>query len=259
MNDTHMVNAGDHGALSWVDLSTPDVGGATQFYRELFAWTITRTESPMGVYFVATADDAEVCGMMAQGDEAAGMPAMWTVFFSVDDVEMTLTSATNAGGAVLQPAFEIPGGAHVGVVADPPGAMFAVISGGPRPDGPYLSKRPGAVGWVELLTRDPASATDFYGAVFGWTSVTDDASGYTQFMIGGASACGMLPMPSDVPAEQPSQWATYFSVADCAAAQARCRELGGQILLPTMDIGSMRFAVLADPQGATFDVIEFTG
>ena len=66
-------------------------------------------------------------------------------------------------------------------------------------------------------------------------------------------------MPSDVPAEAPSQWATYFTVADCAAAQDRCRELGGQVLLPTMEVGRMRFAVLADPQGATFDVIEFIG
>lgn len=213
----------------------------------------------MGVYFVATVDDVEVCGMMAQDKSVAGSPAMWTVFFTVDDVEATLLQAAKAGGEVLQPGFDIPGGAHVGVVADPPGAMFAVISGGPRPDGPYLSQRPGAVGWAELLTRDPAAATTFYGAVFGWTSVSDDASGYTQFVIDGGSVCGMLPMPSDVPAEQPSQWATYFSVADCASAQDRCQELGGQVLLPTMEIGAMRFAVLTDAEGATFDVIEFIG
>ena len=99
--------------------------------------------------------------------------------------EATLLQAANAGGAVLQPAFDIPGGARVGVVADPPGAMFAVISGGPRPNGPYFSQRPGAVGWAELLTRDAAVATGFYGAVFGWTAVNDDVSGYTEFTIDG--------------------------------------------------------------------------
>jgi predicted enzyme related to lactoylglutathione lyase len=252
-------NAARHGAVSWVDLSTPDIDGATRFYRELFGWTIARTETPMGVYFIATVDDVEVCGMMTNDESVAGAPAMWTVFFTVDDAEATLLQAANAGGAVLQPAFDIPGGARVGVVADPPGAMFAVISGGPRPNGPYFSQRPGAVGWAELLTRDAAVATGFYGAVFGWTAVNDDVSGYTEFTIDGASVCGMLPMPPDVPAEQPSQWATYFSVADCGSTQARCRELGGQILLPTMEIGAMRFAVLADPHGATFDVVEFIG
>lgn len=259
MDDAQTINAARHGAVSWVDLSTPDIDGATRFYRELFGWTIERTETAMGVYFVATVDDVEVCGMMAQDESMAGTPAMWTVFFTVDDVEATLLQASSAGGTVLQPGFDIPGGARVGVVTDPPGAMFAVISGGPRPDGPYLSQRHGAVGWAELLTRDPAAAATFYDAVFGWAPVKDDASGYTQFMIDGASVCGMLPMPSDVPAEQPSQWATYFSVADCASAQSRCSEVGGQILLPTMEIGSMRFAVLADQQGATFDVIEFIG
>lgn len=251
------VDPGTHGAPSWVDLNTPDIEGATRFYAELFGWTMTRSESPMGVYFIASVDGVEVCGMMAQDASVAGMPAIWTTFFTVDDVEATLDKVSAASGRVLQPAFEIPGGAHVGVAADPSGAMFAVISGGPRPYGAYLSPRPGAVGWVELLTRDPVAVAPFYRDVFGWTAVLDDTSEYTQFVLDGTPACGMLPMPPDVPGEAPSYWATYFSVTDCESTQRRCEELGGRVLLPTMDVGGMRFAVLADPQGATFDVIEF--
>jgi predicted enzyme related to lactoylglutathione lyase len=258
MDDSPTINASRHGAVSWVDLSTPDIDGATRFYGGLLGWTFTRSESPMGVYVVATVDGDEVCGLMAQDPSVAGAPAEWTVFLTVEDVDTTSQQIGRAGGAVLQPGFDIPGGARVAVAADPSGAMFAIIAGGPRPDGPYFSDRPGAVGWAEVLTRDPASVIAFYDSVFGWRADTDGNSGYTQFTLDGTAVCGMLPMPPGVPSGAPSQWATYFSVADCAATQERCLALGGQVLMPVTDVGGMRFAVLADPYGATFDVIEFT-
>jgi predicted enzyme related to lactoylglutathione lyase len=257
MTDLPTVTAAHHGALSWVDLSTPDIEGAVQFYAQLFGWSLASSSTPAGEYHIASIADSDVCGMMAHGDEQQGMPAMWTVFFTVGDLAATLASIDDHGGTVLQPPIEIPGGAHVAVVADPAGAVFAVISGGPHPEGAYLSGSPGAVGWVETLTRDPLAIVPFYETVFGWRAHSEEATGYTTFVLVDTEVCGMLPMPAEVPAEAPSHWATYFTVADCEIVTRRCAELGGQVHRPATSAGGIRFAVLSDPHGATFSVIEF--
>lgn len=254
-----MIDAGTYGAANWVDLSTPDVAASTVFYQRLMGWDFDRQVTPMGEYFVARMGEREVGGMMEQGPELRGTPAVWTVFFYVEDIETTVAAVADAGGQVLEPPFDIPGDARVAVVADPTGAMFALISG-PRPDGIYLLRTPGSVCWVELLTRDPAAAESFYAAVFGWKGeTTADGTAYTMFELEGREVAGMMMMPEEVPPEAPAHWATYFAVTDCEAVAKRADELGGTVLhLPTeVEIG--RFAVLADVHGATFHVLEFTG
>ena len=53
----------------------------------------------------------------------------------------------------------------------------------------------------------------------------------------------------------PPFWAVYFAVSDTDAAVARVTELGGSQIMPPMDIEPGRFAVVADPTGAVFNVI----
>ena len=63
-------------------------------------------------------------------------------------------------------------------------------------------------------------------------------------------------VPSDsVPSEVPPHWGVYFMVDDTDRAVARIAELGGTITVPPMDIEPGRFAVVADPSGAVFNVI----
>lgn len=254
-----MIDAGTYGAPNWVDLSTPDVTAATGFYGDLFGWTVETSKTPMGDYLIGAVDGREVAGMMAHGPELQGMPAVWTVFIYVEDVDQVAAMSKDAGGAVLEVPFDLPdGGGRVGVVADPTGAMLGIISG-PRPEGVYFSQRPGAVCWVELLTRDPAAAEGFYAAVFGWKAVTETSGGtaYTMLKLDGDDVAGMMLMPDEVPEEAPSHWAVYFAVADCVASEQRAVELGGHVLRPTTPIGIGSFAVLADPHGATFNLTEF--
>ena len=65
----------------------------------------------------------------------------------------------------------------------------------------------------------------------------------------------MMQKPPMLPAEVPPFWAVYFAVADTDAAVARVAELGGTVLMPPMDIEPGRFATVADPFGAVFNVI----
>ena len=248
------------GTVSWVDLSTPDIEAARRFYADLFGWTLATQHTDMGDYTVASADGREVAGMMAQGPELAGQPAMWTTFVVVDDLEATLGRVTEAGGAVHQQPLDIPGGARVAVITDSSGAMLALISGGPPP-GPYLSETVGAIGWVELMTRRPEAAEDFYRATFGWEAERSDPAesggvAYTVFRRGDEHVAGMIATPDHVPPEVPDTWSMYVMVADCRATERRAVELGGSVLLETMPTPMGPFAVLADPAGDAFQVME---
>lgn len=254
-----MVDAAMFNAPNWVDLSTPDVDTASAFYTKLLGWEMSVMPSAMGDYHVAKAAGRDVGGMMAQSPEMKGVPPVWTVFVYVEDIDKTMELVQTAGGSILTRPFDIPGGSQVGVIADPTGAMLALIAGGETPDGSWFSTSAGGVCWVELLTRDPQAAAPFYRNVFGWEAVVDRSTEteYTMFKLDGADVAGMLMMPAEVPVEAPSHWSVYFTVADCEAKASTTPELGGQVLRPTTEISSGRFAVLADPQGATFEIMEF--
>ena len=61
--------------------------------------------------------------------------------------------------------------------------------------------------------------------------------------------------PPMMPAEVPPHWSVYFSVEDTDAAVAKVQALGGSVMMPGMDVEPGRFAVVADPMGAVFNVI----
>ncbi len=247
------------GEPCWTDLSADDVDASEQFYIELLGWTTTTVDSPMGEYHVGSIGDREVAGMMAKAPEMREAPSMWTMFLYVDEIEPVLARVRAAGGAVLQEPFEIPDGALVAVVGDVGGAMFALISARPQP-GPYLVTDVGAVGWFELMTRNTDAAQRFYEAAFDWSAETQDANGtmYTTFRHDGREVAGMIATPDHLPPEVPDSWSVYFNVASCDDAVQRIERLGGSVILPPMPTPVGPFAVAADPEGAVFQLMEFS-
>lgn len=251
-----MIDASTYGAPNWVDLSTPDITTATRFYRDLLGWTITPEQSPMGDYYIGSVAGHQVAGMMQGGPDQEGMPPVWTTFFHVEDVDATAERVLTAGGMVLEPPFDLPA-ARVAVIADPTGAMFGIISGDAAA-GRWLSDEPGSVCWVELMSRDPAAAEAFYAAVFDWKAETQPTVGamYTTFLRDGDAVAGMMLMPDMVPPEAPSYWGVYFSVTDCAATEELAVALGATVDVPTTPIEPGHFAVLTDPTGAMFQIMQ---
>jgi predicted enzyme related to lactoylglutathione lyase len=57
----------------------------------------------------------------------------------------------------------------------------------------------------------------------------------------------------------PNHWHVYFAIADADATAARATELGGSVLVPPFDTPVGRIAVLRDPQGAVFSVLQPAG
>ncbi len=116
----------------------------------------------------------------------------------------------------------------------------------------------GAFVWYELMTSDPAAATAFYTQVVGWTAADSDMPGmqYTLVSAGPAQVAGIMAIPDEARAmgAMPG-WEGYIAVADVDAATARICAAGGSTLHPPQDIpGIGRFAVMADPHGASFIV-----
>jgi hypothetical protein len=54
----------------------------------------------------------------------------------------------------------------------------------------------------------------------------------------------------------PPHWINYFAVEDCDATVAKARELGGAVKHGPFDSPHGRIAVVSDPYGAFFSVIQ---
>jgi predicted enzyme related to lactoylglutathione lyase len=127
--------------------------------------------------------------------------------------------------------------------------------------GAEIVNEPGSFTWSEINTRDIKGAQKFYSEVFNWGikenpfESQDGPGTYTEWQNDGRTIGGGMTMVSGVPAQVPAHWLIYFAVADCDAAAAKCAELGGNIMVPAMDIPQGRMAILNDNQGAAFAVI----
>lgn len=244
------------GHVVWVDLSTPDVARAIHFYERLFGWHYMERDTEMGLYVTARVETGQVGGVMPQPPEqaAAGIPPAWTVLVGAGRLETVMATARELGGSVLQTPLSIPGGARVAVIADPAGAALGMMDA-PAPESAMVWGYVGAVCWVECLSRDPVVARRFYEQLLGWTS-EEGTGGYVVFSRGGERVGGLVAMPSSVPEQAPSHWLVYVAVADVAVSCERAIASGGTVLAPAHDIEEGRFAVLADPAGATLAVFE---
>jgi hypothetical protein len=107
------------------------------------------------------------------------------------------------------------------------------------------------------MTSNPDAAAAFYGKVFGWKvkGFPEDPS-YRTWMTGDAPVGGLMALPDQAKlAGSPPHWMTYIGVSNVDAAVRKATGLGAQTHVAPRDIpGAGRFAVLADPQGATFAV-----
>jgi predicted enzyme related to lactoylglutathione lyase len=110
--------------------------------------------------------------------------------------------------------------------------------------------------WFELFTADPAAAPAFYAAVTGWKTQKWEGGDYTMWVSPAGPIGGVMALPEQAKAMgAPPHWMGFVGVAVVDQTAERVKALGGQVYVPPTDIpGAGRFALLADPQGATFGV-----
>ena len=247
------------GTPCWVDLATPDIEAAATFYGELFGWEVPElpNSAEMGGYRRAKKNGKDVAGVMPLMQE--GQPPAWGTHVSVTDAEATMAAVREAGGQVVVEPMEVADYGKMSVFIDPTGA----VCGAWQPNtfaGAELVNEYGTFGWNELGTRDTGGAKQFYSAVFGWGTQEEEserAGTYTVWKVGDAMVGGMLDLGAvGVPDEVPPHWLVYFTVEDVDATVEKVKSGGGDVRMEPMDIPIGRFAVIADPFGAVFAVMQ---
>jgi len=116
------------------------------------------------------------------------------------------------------------------------------------------TKSRGRFVWHDLMTTNPVQAVEFYSKVIGWgTAEWQGPVPYTMWTNNTVPIGGIMQLPKD--ADAPPHWLAYISSPDVDATVKQAVNLGAKTLVAPQDIPSVgRFAVLHDPQGASFAV-----
>jgi predicted enzyme related to lactoylglutathione lyase len=111
--------------------------------------------------------------------------------------------------------------------------------------------------WHELKTPDADAAHAFYAKAIGWKSQPwEEDSSYVMFAAQ-RGPIGATAAPSNDKGGVPPHWLPYIGTGDIEKTVQQAQELGGSVAqdIDSLSTGS-RYAVLADPFGATFGVYE---
>jgi predicted enzyme related to lactoylglutathione lyase len=239
-----------NGTPCWVDLGAPDVAAARTFYSAVLGWDYTGGEPEFGGYLTAQVDGRDAAGLGPQQDPDD--PPRWTTYFAADDADATAARITQAGGTVLVAPMDVGPMGRMAIALDPQGNPFGLWQGGLN-TGVKVYNQPGALVWNEAAVDDPAAARDFYSAVFDFTwEEVPGADGYCTFATADRPLGGL----SGVVPGLPRGWGTCFAVADTDGAVRTVEAGGGKVLMAAEDTPFGRFAVVADPWGASFSVMQ---
>ncbi len=238
------------GTPCWIDYGAAETDPAKDFYGSLFGWSFTGGDPEYGGYLNA----------LRNGHPAAGMgpltnpvdPPGWTVYFATDDADASAAAIRAAGGTVVVEPMEVGPLGSMAIARDPEGHGFGLWQAGEH-TGVRVFNEPGSLTWEEAAVDDLAAAQAFYARVFGHRfDEIPDMGGYAIFATGERPLGGLGPAQPGLP----RGWAVCFAVASTDGAVAAVEARGGTVLHPAEDTEFGRFAVVADPWGAAFSVME---
>lgn len=260
-----------HGLFSWADVSADDPAASEAFYAGVFGWEVAREHDAEGnhIYTRFQQDGKNVAGLGPKPPDMAGVPSSWSSYVHVDSVDAVVAAAESAGGSVMMPAMDVMDYGRMAFITDPTGATVGLwepnsFAGGDT----FLG--PNTLSWNELATRDPDAAIGFYSETFPWRiqkmEMPDPSMHYWTIhldsKVDGDGDMdddfngGLLAMNEDWPADMPAHWMVYIRVADTDATIAALTELDGSVAVPAFDTQAGRIAVVRDPEGATFSIID---
>ncbi len=269
------------GVPCWADTSQPDPEAAVDFYSGLFGWQFEDVMPPgsEGKYFIARLRGRDVAAV-GSIPEAAPPMAMWNTYVWVESADETAAKVGDAGGSVVMEPFDVMEAGRMAVCSDPEGAVFCAWQA-KETKGAQIVNEHGSVNFNGLATRDAAAAEEFYGSIFGWTTLALPGGaemwtlpGYGDYLerdnpglrkmiaeVGGPEGfedvvASINPIPAEEP-DTPPHWSVTFATDDADATAAKAGELGGKVIAEPFDGPWVRMTVIEDPQGAIFLASKF--
>jgi predicted enzyme related to lactoylglutathione lyase len=245
------------GVPVWVDVSSPDVEKTNAFYSGLFGWEANVGGPEVGGYTIYKLDGKMVAG--AGPTMSPDQHPAWSTYVQTDNANATAEAVTVAGGQVIAPPMQVMEQGTMAVFQDPTGAFVSAWQPGVHKGAEFVNDV-GGFCWNELYTRDMAKSIEFYRDAFGWTSEVTDMGGgeYTIFKVGDRTVAGGMDMSKmEMLADVPPHWLVYFTVSNTDEAIEKIKSLGGSVMAGPMPTPMGPFAVIGDPVGAVFAVIQF--
>ena len=237
------------GKFVWHEQVSSNPKQAQDFYTPLFGWDV-EVFKPGEFDYAMISAQGKTHGGFGKAMEGAP-PPHWLSHVGVENVDETIEKTKQAGGKLVAGPFDMEEVGRMAVIADPQGAFISAyqpLGAGDVPEGVFV--------WDELGTSDVDGAQRFYEAVFGWTTkdMGEEFGGYRIFQVGETRVAGVMALPD---ASIPPHWQPYVFVEDADATTAKAKELGGSALVEPQDVPEVgRFALLKDPQGATFGILK---
>ena len=247
------------GKVVWHDLISDAPDETRTFYSALFDWQFRSLDAVGGNYEIISHNGEAIGGMVDQNRLSSTVDiSQWVVILAVADVAAATDAVAAAGGKVFTPPTSLGARGEIAVVADPQGAIVALLQTGG--DDPADAGAPAATGgflWSELWTTNVDGAASFYQKIAPYKpeKLTFNAQGsnvpYRVLSAQGRPRVGIRSNP--VPDSSP-RWQSYLSVESLGAMEAilaRVPELGGSVLMMATERPEGGYvSVIEDPAGA---------
>ncbi|GAA0514474.1 glyoxalase [Saccharopolyspora subtropica] len=246
------------GMPCWIELITTNLDRAREFYAGLFEWEYeTHTDPASGEHVIALREGFPVASLRA----ASGDQSAWRLYLATPDCAASVRAAEALGAAVTVPVSTVPGVGTRAVLVGPADAEFGLLE--PEESWQFDVGLPGTLMWAELVTIKAQTADHFFHELFGYTAEqfgTEHRSDYSVWYLGDESVLARVSMIREFITESTRpHWLLYLGVDTEIGTDELVRRaigLGGRIRVDPYDSSIGRVAVLRDPTGARFAVID---
>ncbi len=245
------------GAPIWVDLTAPRPQQARDFYAALFGWEY-QTAQELGGYATAFSSGKKVAGLSPPPPGLAGsVPAQWTIYFDTKDIVDAAERVKALGGAAFEGPIQIGDQGQAQHFSDPSGTTFGLWQDDQH--GGFLqSSGPGRLIWCEYNARDLPQALDFYVPLLHAASQQVPGLEYHTLHHQGNVFAGVAGMSKTWQAAGQKGWTAYFYAPDVDEMVRAAEQHGASVLVAPLDTRFGRKAMLSDPAGSVFTLMNPT-
>lgn len=122
-----MANSKAHGMFCWQELMTSNVDQAENFYQGLFGWDYDTMDMGEMNYTLIKNQGNDIGGMMMLPPEMKDVPPHWKTYFTVTNIDETITVIKNSGGNILMGPQDIPETGQLAICIAPDGTVFCLF------------------------------------------------------------------------------------------------------------------------------------